>query len=164
MKGATHALSLLQGKIYPCGWVNSLGWDTSQCLSEAWAEHSWLLHPSTSTECFIVRANKHIVTLSCSLCWWTGLCLTHSHGSFFVLQVLLLRILQDFFLPSCENQVPLSLETTKTFLVCPHIHTWIWLHYWHEEWKTGDGKIFTFSFADSETGEEQAAAADSTTI
>lgn len=41
-----------------------------------------------------------------------------------------------FFLPSCEKPSASSSETTKTFLVSPHIHTRILLHYsWHEEWK-----------------------------
>lgn len=62
--------------------------------------------------------------------------------NYFILQVLLLEIPQDFFLLPCEKPSASSLETT-TFLVTPHIHTQLLLHYsWHREgMRTGDGKI-----------------------
>lgn len=145
MERGTHTLSILQGRIYPCEWVKkkkaALVETTSQCLTGAWAEHWWLLHPPTV--CFIVKANTSILWPSHAHCadGW-GLALQSSPKNSFILQVLLLEIPQDFFLLPCEKPSASSLETT-TFLVTPHIHTQLLLHYsWHREgMRTGDGKI-----------------------
>lgn len=87
------------GFIHVNGWKKkkaALVETTSQCLTGAWAEHWWLLHPPTV--CFIVKANTSILWPSHAHCadGW-GLALQSSPKNYFILQVLLLEIPQDFF-------------------------------------------------------------------
>lgn len=145
MERGTHTLSILQGRIYPCEWVkkkkSSLGWDYITMFN--WSMGRALMAATSTHRVFHSEGqHKHIVTLSCSLCWWMGPCFTELTKNSFILQVLLLEIPQDFFLLPCEKPSASSLETT-TFLVTPHIHTQLLLHYsWHREgMRTGDGKI-----------------------
>lgn len=145
MERGTHTLSILQGRIYPCEWVkkkkSSLGWDYITMFN--WSMGRALMAATSTHRVFHCEGqHKHIVTLSCSLCWWMGPCFTELTKNSFILQVLLLEIPQDFFLLPCEKPSASSLETT-TFLVTPHIHTQLLLHYsWHREgMRMGDGKI-----------------------
>lgn len=120
---------------------SSLGWDYITMFN--WSMGRALMAATSTHRVFHCEGqHKHIVTLSCSLCWWMGPCFTELTKNYFILQVLLLEIPQDFFLLPCEKPSASSLETT-TFLVTPHIHTQLLLHYsWHREgMRMGDGKI-----------------------
>lgn len=132
------------GFIHVNGWKkkkSSLGWDYITMFN--WSMGRALMAATSTHRVFHCEGqHKHIVTLSCSLCWWMGPCFTELTKNYFILQVLLLEIPQDFFLLPCEKPSASSLETT-TFLVTPHIHTQLLLHYsWHREgMRMGDGKI-----------------------
>lgn len=87
------------GFIHVNGWKkkkSSLGWDYITMFN--WSMGRALMAATSTHRVFHSEGqHKHIVTLSCSLCWWMGPCFTELTKNSFILQVLLLEIPQDFF-------------------------------------------------------------------